>query len=307
MKRKYLLSLIMALCAGVCLVACGGSKNETVSTSSSSSSEAVESTDSSSSDADKVADSSDKVEEEEVGWEGMTAIPAADVKDGEYSITVDSSSSMFNITECTILAQNGEMTARMTMGGTGYLYLYMGTGDEAASADEAEYIPFEENGDVHIFSVPVSALDEKIAVSAFSKKKEKWYDRTLVFNAAGVAKADGLSAGGYETAQSLGLSDGTYSCDATLIGGTGRASIESCEISVSGGEMTAKIEWSSDKYDYMIIDDEKYNPVNTEGNSVFEIPIVGLGYPTTVIADTTAMGTPHEISYRIMFDKDSLQ
>ena len=65
------------------------------------------------------------------------------------------------------------MTAVMTMGGKGYRYLYMGTGEEAVAADESEYIPYVEDADgAHTFTVPVDALDEGIACAAFSNKKE---------------------------------------------------------------------------------------------------------------------------------------
>ncbi|MFR6378865.1 MAG: hypothetical protein ACLUNZ_02580 [Evtepia sp.] len=37
--------------------------------------------------------------------------------------------------------------------------------------------------------------------------------------------------------------------------------------------LTATIEWSSSNYDYMKVDDVQYDPVNTEGNSTFEIPV----------------------------------
>ena len=45
----------------------------------------------------------------------------------------------------------------------------------------------------------------------------------------------------------------------------------------------------------MLIGDEKYEPVNKDGNSVFEIPVDGFDYPMEVVADTVAMSTPHEI------------
>lgn len=50
--------------------------------------------------------------------------------------------------------------------------------------------------------------------------------------------------------------------------------------------MTAEITWSSPNYDYMIVDGEKYLPVNTEGNSVFEIPVAALDTALAVTADT---------------------
>lgn len=48
--------------------------------------------------------------------------------------------------------------------------------------------------------------------------------------------------------------------------------------------MTAEITWSSPNYDYMIVDGEKYLPVNTEGNSVFEIPVAALDTALAVIS-----------------------
>ncbi|MCR5486951.1 MAG: sirohydrochlorin cobaltochelatase [Lachnospiraceae bacterium] len=109
------------------------------------------------------------------------------LQDGDYAVTVDSSSSMFNITACTLHVSQGEMTARMTMGGTGYLYVYPGTGAEAEKAEEKDRIPYEENPDgTHSFTFPVKALDEKIPCAAFSKRREKWYDRDLVFSSASI-------------------------------------------------------------------------------------------------------------------------
>ena len=71
--------------------------------------------------------------------------------------------------------------------------------------------------------------------------------------------------------------------------------------------MTASIEWSSPHYDYMIVDGTKYEPVNTEGNSVFEIPVSELDKELTVIADTTAMSKPHEIEYVLNFKSSTLK
>ena len=69
----------------------------------------------------------------------------------------------------------------------------------------------------------------------------------------------------------------------------------------------AQIQWSSSNYDYMIVDGEKYLPTNEEGmNSVFEIPILTLDEAMPVVADTTAMGTPHEIDYTLTFYSDSI-
>ena len=88
-------------------------------------------------------------------------------------------------------------------------------------------------------------------------------------------------------------------------GGSGRASIISpAMITVEGQTITARVEWSSPNYDYMIVDGEKYLPVNTEGNSVFEIPVAALDEPMEVIGDTVAMSTPHEVEYTLTFHAD---
>ena len=56
----------------------------------------------------------------------------------------------------------------------------------------------------------------------------------------------------------------------------------------------------------MIVGGEKYLPVNTEGNSVFEIPVSAFDEPLTVIGDTVAMSKPHEVEYTITFHTESL-
>jgi hypothetical protein len=101
--------------------------------------------------------------------------------------------------------------------------------------------------------------------------------------------------------------DGQYTVEVTLSGGSGRASVSSpAEITFSGGQATAIIVWSSPNYDYMLVNGTKYTPVNTEGNSAFEIPVL-LDADMAVIADTVAMSTPHEIEYTLHFDSATLK
>ena len=110
------------------------------------------------------------------------------------------------------------------------------------------------------------------------------------------------------TVQQLGLEDGTYIADGTLEGGSGRAAISSpVELTVKDGQMTARIEFSSPYYDYMIVDGEKYEPENTEGNSQFTIPMAGFDAGVPVTADTVAMSEPHEIDYEIILDSATLK
>ncbi len=117
--------------------------------------------------------------------EGMTKY--VQVSDGSYKANVTSSSSMFKVTDCILISKNGEMTAKITLSGTGYDYLYVGTSAEAALADKSKWIPYvvDKNG-MYTYTIPVSLLDTGISVAAFSHKKQVWYDRTLTFASAGM-------------------------------------------------------------------------------------------------------------------------
>ena len=134
------------------------------------------------------------------------------------------------------------------------------------------------------------------------KKKITWllaaaFTGIVVFS--GVCQADGMS---------VDKEDGEYSIQVDLEGGSGKASVTSPTIlTVEDGKAYAQIQWSSSNYDYMIVDGEKYLPTNEEGmNSVFEIPVLSMDEGMPVIADTTAMGAPHEIDYTLTFYSDSI-
>ncbi len=103
------------------------------------------------------------------------------------------------------------------------------------------------------------------------------------------------------------FADGDYFVSVTLEGGSGRTSVESpAAVEVENGRMTAAIVFSSPYYDYVLSDGERYEPVSTEGNSVFEIPVPSLYDPLPITADTTAMSVPHEIDYTLYFDPASM-
>ena len=104
------------------------------------------------------------------------------------------------------------------------------------------------------------------------------------------------------------LKDGNYTVYVKLLGGTGKASVASpASVSVEDGQAYAQIVFSSKYYDYMLVDGEKFLPVNTEGNSVFEIPVAAFDEPVTVIGDTVAMSKPHEIEYTLTFHSDTIK
>lgn len=103
------------------------------------------------------------------------------------------------------------------------------------------------------------------------------------------------------------LEDGEYNVEVELKGGSGKASVSSpALVSVENGEIYVYIEMSSKNYDYMIVDSQRYLPVNSEGNSMFRIMVPSLD-SVEIIADTTAMGTPHEIEYTLEFDSDTIR
>lgn len=72
----------------------------------------------------------------------------------------------------------------------------------------------------------------------------------------------------------------------------GPAWILQLQLTVKEGQATATIVWSSANYDYMKVDGVQYDPVNTEGNAAFTIPVAGFDWKLPVLANTTAMSSP---------------
>ena len=158
--------------------------------------------------------------------EGMTKY--VQVSDGSYKANVTSSSSMFKVTDCILTSKNGEMTAKITLSGTGYDYLYVGTSAEAALADKSKWIPYvvDKNG-MYTYTIPVSLLDTGISVAAFSHKKQVWYDRTLTFASAGMKNlnnsnsTNGTTGNNGNTNQGNNTSQNTNFGTGTTSGNTG--------------------------------------------------------------------------------------
>ncbi len=113
---------------------------------------------------------------------------AAAVADGEYSIAAETDGSMFKIVDCKLTSSNGTMTAEITLSGSGFSNLFMGTAEEAEKAGESEWITFTENSEgQHVFVVPVAALDTPIKCAAQSAKKSTWYDHEITFKSDSIA------------------------------------------------------------------------------------------------------------------------
>ncbi len=277
--RSISLLAVSALLAAS-LSACGGSASGAVS--SAPSSEAASSVASSAAASSEVSTTA--------------ALP-----DGTYTAEFDTDSSMFHVNEAldgkgTLTVENGQMTIHISLASTHIVNLYVGTAADAAT-HEADWLqPTTDtvtysdgtSDEVFGFDVPVQALDTDFQLAILGTKG-KWYDHTVsVRNAQPTMKE--------------ALADGSYTCEVTLEGGSGRATVESpAALTVENGKMTATIVWSSPNYDYMIVDGEKYLPTNTDGNSTFEIPVAALNAPLAVTADTVAMSTPHEIEYTLTF------
>ena len=240
--------------------------------------------------------------------ESAAASSARTLEDGTYTAEFDTDSSMFHVNEArdgkgTLTVEDGQMTLHISLQSKKIVNLYVGMAADAPD-HEADWLqPTTDtvtysdgtSEEVYGFDVPVETLDTDFQLAILGTKG-KWYDHTV-----SVRNVEAQAAEAVETP-----ADGSYTCEVTLEGGSGRATVDSpAALTVADGKMTATIVWSSPNYDYMIVDGEKYLPTNTEGNSTFEIPVSALGTPLSVVADTVAMSTPHEIEYTLTFSAPS--
>ncbi len=245
--------------------------------------------------------------------------------DGTYDAEFSTDSSMFHVSEAcdgkgVLTVENGQMTIHVSLASRKILNLYPGSAEDAQkdgaqllepTVDEVTYSDGLTD-EVYGFDIPVPALDEEFDVALIGTKG-KWYDhKVCVSNPVEASEAEtaGTSASGEASGKSgiPDLADGSYLVEMTFEGGSGRASIASpVTITVENQKVTASVEWSSPNYDYMLVDGEKFLPVNTEGNSVFEIPVAAFDEPVTVIGDTVAMSKPHEIEYTLTFHSDTIK
>lgn len=301
--------------------------------------------------------------------------PEVTVADGIYSMDVTSSSSMFKVVDCILTAKDGKMSAVLTLSGTGYGYLYMGTKEEAASADQSSWIPYQVNEEgKYTYTVPVEALDKEIAVAAYSIKKGIWYDRALTFQSETMkkiadlnstdsenkgdsgntgnngntgntgnngttggsnntgntgtnnsafpggsvsgtnsgktdgndGKADNVSKYESDTSGSTShvdsgttLKDGVYTPDRfTWSGGTGKVQITCNKVTIQNGQAYATLVFSSDHYQYVKANGNKYYTTKGGGSATAVIP-VALNQNNKIIGMTDKMSVAHEIEYTI--------
>ena len=230
------------------------------------------------------------------------------LEDGIYSAVFTTDSSMFHLCETsegrgTLTVKNGKMVIHITLSSKNHLHLFPGSAEDAQKEGAELLDPTIDKvvysdgfaDEVHGFDVPVPYLDEDFDL-ALVGKKGKWYDHK-------VSVSDPLYLSPLEETS---VEDGSWLCDVTLNGGSGKASMESpAALNVKDGEITATIIWSSPNYEYMLIGEDRYEPVNRDGNSTFEIPVI-LDSEMPVSASTIAMSQPHLIDYTLYFDSSTL-
>lgn len=237
----------------------------------------------------------------------------AALPDGVYTAEFDTDSGMFHANEAcdgkgTLTVKDGKMTFHVSLVSKKIVNLYPGLAADAEAHKTDWLLPTTDtvtysdgtSDEVYGFDIPVAAVDADFQLAILGTKGT-WYDHTVSISDAEPAAEDAAAAAVEIPA------DGSYTCAVTLEGGSGRATVESpAALTVADGTMTATIVWSSPNYDYMLVDGEKYLPVNTDGNSTFEIPVAALDTALAVTADTVAMSTPHEIDYTLTFDSATL-
>ena len=242
-----------------------------------------------------------------------TAQNEAQLPDGVYTAEFSTDSSMFHVSEAcdgkgTLTVKDGVMTIHISLGSKKILNLYPGLAEDAAKDGAVLLEPTTDTvtysdgmtEEVYGFDVPVPVIGEEFDLALIGTKG-KWYDHK-------VKVSDPVAEGTADTFDLSTVEDGTYTIELTMEGGSGRASIQSpAQLAVADGAATATLEWSSPNYDYMLVNGEKYLPVNTEGNSVFEVPVEALDAPLTMIGDTVAMSTPHEVEYTVTFHSETLE
>lgn len=280
---------------------------------------------------DRLAEARRIAAELPVGHYGMTPISGAAVAEGEYPVAVASSSTFFKVLDAVLQVRGGELTLSFSIGSDSYGRVCRAS---AADAETGPWIEGEAVPGGTRFTVPVPGLNQPFELAAYSRRRQRWYDRWLLVDAASLPREalgfdlpdyalleqalmdypagnDDISEAAPDAAVApvaVDRPDGEYAIEVSLSGGSGRASVSSPTVMiVREGRAWARLLWSSAYYDYMLVGGTRYDNLATDGgNSSFEIPIPAMDAPVRVIADTTAMGDPVEIEYRLTFYAETI-
>ena len=301
MKRKLI--TIFSTLLLVCSLFCGCADKNSVQENN-----IIEETPASESSVEKEIEET-PAQNEIAAEEEQAAIP-----DGTYMADFDTDSSMFHVSEACdgkgiLTVKNGEMTIHISLMSKKIVNLYPGLAEDAEKDGAELLMPTEDTVTfsdgltevVYGFDVPVTVLEEEFDL-ALVGTKGTWYDHKVKVSNPEPMEEEA------QAENTLKLEDGIYTIELAFEGGSGKAKVLSpATVTVSGENVTATIQWSSPNYDYMLVDGEKYLPINTEGDSVFEIPVLFFDKPMDVIGDTVAMSTPHEIEYTLIFYSDTMK
>lgn len=192
----------------------------------------------------------------------------------------------------TLSVIDGRMTFHVSLAGKSILNLYLGKAENAKN-DEAHWlnptkdkVTYEDGftDTVFGFDIPVTKVDREFDLALIGKKGI-WYDHKVSVT---------------DVKEKEALPEGEHEVSVALTGGTGKAKITSpSKVKVSNGHSFLTIVWTSSNYDYMIVNGKKYMNQTPGEKSTFTFPVADVTKPFKVIADTTAMGNPHEIEYTI--------
>ena len=227
------------------------------------------------------------------------AVAAKVLPDGEYTVDFETDSGMFRANEAcngkgTLTVKDGIQPLHVSLQSKKIVNLYVGTAEDAQQSGAVWLEPIVDtvtysdglSEEVFGFDIPVVSVGQEFDLAIIGTKGV-WYDhRVSVQNPVPQA--------------------GDYTCAVTLTGGSGRASIASpADLTSDAETLTATVQWSSPHYEYMIVDGVQYDPIQQEGNSTFQIPVV-LDADMTVSASTIAMSEPHLVEYTLHFDSATL-
>ncbi len=306
-KRNYAVIAAMALA-----LLCGCGNREQASTDGTAAGTTAADSAVGTEEAGTPAKDTEQVTEETSASASTEGAPAAVLSDGTYMAKFETDSNMFHVNETmngrgVLTVSGGKMTIHIVLPSQNIVNLFVGLAEDAKKdgADllqpSVEKVTYSDGmtEEVNAFDLPVPVLEQEYDVALIGTKG-KWYDHKVK-----VTDPEPYEGRKEDAAE---IRDGEYTIEASVEGGTGKASIASpAKLTIAGGEIKLRVEWNSPHYDYMIVDGEKYLPVNSEGNSEFMIPVKNVEKDMTVIADTTAMSEPHEIEYVLHLKPETLK
>lgn len=223
-----------------------------------------------------------KLSEKPASSEAPSTEPSENtLADGTYTVKTETNNQMFKVISTKLTVKNGKMEALIMLSGTGYDHLYLGYAKDVEDNQDQwikwkDEIPYttadgqEKTGRTYV--IPVSALDQAIPVTVYSKTKKQWFERTITLKSEGMKKVEteevnpGPSTAPTETptspttpapstapsqpARPAGVpADGVYTT--TISTGAEMFRVVTTILTVKNGKMSAEITLSGIGYDYL--------------------------------------------------------